>query len=374
MGRLRILWSGALLLGVALPGAAAPKPAPPSGPSPFPHRTLRTATRVVTPFIMGDGQKLTGFSAELWEAIQERLDLKSEWVTRDTVTDLLDSVQTGQADLGIAAISITSERDKKFDFSQPIFDSGLQILVKDTSGDKDAGGNQLQNFLTVVTQPSFLQLIGFMFLMTVLFAHLCWFIERRHEHGLVSSRKYFPGIFFALWWSAGTLGTQVDEMPKTAWGRFIAVVWMFIGMIFLAFFTAALTTQLTVNQLQGSIKGPDDLPGKRVATIKGSTSDKYLEDKRVQMIEVTKIEDAFQALLDGKADAVVYDSPVLLYYAHHEGKGKVAVIEGVFRKEDYGIVFRTNSPYRKPINTALLALKEDGTYDKIYQHWFDGAK
>jgi polar amino acid transport system substrate-binding protein len=336
----------------------------------FRGRRLKTATRVLPPFVIGEGQSLSGFSAELWEALSDRLGFETEWVAKPNVVELLASVESGETQLGISAISITAERDRQFDFSQPMFDSGLQIMVPDSSGGGGGSGSTTGNFLAVLRQPGVLQLLGFMALMTVLFAHLKWFVERRHEGGLVSSPKYFPGIFFSLWWSAGTLGTQADEMPKTAWGRVIAVIWMFTSMVFLAYFTAALTTQLTVQQLQGNIDGPEDLPGKRVATVQGSTSARFLRERRARVLELPKIDDAFQALQSRRAEAVVYDAPVLLYYAKNDGKGKVAVVGSVFRKEDYGIVFPRHSPYRKPINTALLSLKEDGTYDRLYQRWF----
>ena len=52
------------------------------------------------------------------------------------------------------------------------------------------------------------------------------------------------------------------------------------------------------------------------------------------------------------ADAVVFDSPVLLYYAANDGKGKVQVVGSIFRKENYGIVVPANSPLRKRIDAA----------------------
>jgi hypothetical protein len=69
-------------------------------------------------------------------------------------------------------------------------------------------------------------------------------------------------------------------------------------------------------------------------------------------------------------DAVVFDAPVLLYYAAHGGKGRVQVVGGAFHKEDYGIVFPPDSPLRKQVNGALLGMREDGTYDQIYDRWF----
>jgi len=63
---------------------------------------------------------------------------------------------------------------------------------------------------------------------------------------------------------------------------------------------------------------------------------------------------------------------VLLYFASHEGKGKVQVVGPIFRKENYGIVFPDKSPLRKRVNEALLKLRENGTYDQLYKKWFGG--
>jgi polar amino acid transport system substrate-binding protein len=59
-----------------------------------------------------------------------------------------------------------------------------------------------------------------------------------------------------------------------------------------------------------------------------------------------------------------------LEYATHDGKGLAQVVGGIFHKEDYGIVFPTDSPLRKQVNEALLALRENGRYQKIYDEWF----
>jgi polar amino acid transport system substrate-binding protein len=90
---------------------------------------LRVATRIIPPFVMEDGDKLKGFSIDLWRNIADELDLQYEFSVKSSVGSLIDAVKSGRADVGIAAVSITSERDKVVDFSQPIFDSGLQILV-----------------------------------------------------------------------------------------------------------------------------------------------------------------------------------------------------------------------------------------------------
>jgi polar amino acid transport system substrate-binding protein len=72
-------------------------------------------------------------------------------------------------------------------------------------------------------------------------------------------------------------------------------------------------------------------------------------------------------------DAVVFDSPVLLHYVANRGRGRARVVGPVFRKEDYAIVFRANSPWRRPVNEALLTLMENGTYNQLYDKWFSGT-
>jgi polar amino acid transport system substrate-binding protein len=173
-----------------------------------------------------------------------------------------------------------------------------------------------------------------------------------------------------MYWAAGTLATQAEQMPRQWLARVIAVLWMFTGVVFVAFYTAQLTATLTVQQIQGTINGPDDLQGKKVATTRGSTAAAYLRELRAEVLEMSVIEDAYQSLLNKEADAVVFDAPILLFYAANEGKGRVHLVGLPFRKEDYGIVFPAGSPLRKQVNNTLLALREDGSYQQIYDKWF----
>ncbi len=69
-------------------------------------------------------------------------------------------------------------------------------------------------------------------------------------------------------------------------------------------------------------------------------------------------------------DAVVFDAPVLAYYANTIGRGKARIVGAVFLRENYGIVLPPNSPLAEPLNQSLLRLREDGTYDTLYRKWF----
>lgn len=333
---------------------------------------LRVATRVLPPFVVMEKGQLGGFSIDLWNNISERLKLKTEYLTPSPdVRSLLQTVRDGKADVAISAVSITAERNQEYDFSQPMMNAGLQILVRGKA--ESAEANPLTALLRLLFSPAILIWLGIAMLLILVPAHLIWLLERNHPGGMIPDKKYFPGIFHALYWAAGTLATQADQMPRQWIARILAILWMFTGVVFVAFYTAQLTATLTVQQIQGSINGPEDLPGRKVATTRGSTSVEYLRELKADVQEVDRIDDAYQALIDKKIDAVVSDAPVLLYYAAHDGKGRVQTIGTVFRKEDYGIVFASGSALRRRVDGALLAMREDGSYQQLSEKWF-GAK
>ncbi len=349
-----------LLVGMVLSSLWWPAPTIAQSPS----GELRIATRLLPPFAMDDRGQYTGFSMELWQKVAAELGKTSKIVVYPTLPEMLSAVQEQKVDAAIAAISITAEREQIFDFSYPMFNSGLQILVRSPQK-----SGFMPNLLRDLFSPMFLQLFAIALGMVVVAAHIIWLLERRHQKSAIDE-AYFPGIFEAAWWAAATLATQAEEMPKGAFGRLMAVLWMFIAVVFVAYFTATVTTSMTVQTLQGDIKGLDDLQNRTVATTAGSTAANFLRSKQIKTLEVDKIESAYDALLKQRADAVVFDAPVLMYYASREGKGNVQLLGEMLREESYGIALASNSPYRKPINSALLKLRENGAYQALYDKWF----
>ena len=82
--------------------------------------------------------QLSGFSIDLWNKIAERLQVKTSYQIAPDVRALLEEVRSGKAEVGIAAISITAAREKEFDFSQPMLNAGLQIMVRGKGQNADS--------------------------------------------------------------------------------------------------------------------------------------------------------------------------------------------------------------------------------------------
>jgi len=81
------------------------------------------------PFEQGKAPNYTGFDVELVEAIAERIDREPEFVDTSFDTIFRDLAQ-GKFDMVASATTITPEREKTVDFSDPYYLSEQAILVK----------------------------------------------------------------------------------------------------------------------------------------------------------------------------------------------------------------------------------------------------
>jgi polar amino acid transport system substrate-binding protein len=330
---------------------------------------IRVGIKRLEPFVFVDenGQP-SGFSIDLWNAIAADLGIQSEWVEENTVNELIESVQMGKTDVAIAGISMTPQRESLVDFTYPYFESGLQIMVRETP---DAGSVNLSDFFF---SSIVFKMLGLGLILLLLMGNLIWLLEARSNPEMPKS--YFAGVWDGMWWGLKMLIKQeyMDmEKPTKVLKRLFVMGWMVFGIVLIAEFTATITTSQTVSQLRPTIDGLSDLQGKRVLTVAGSTSEEFLLTEQMHYTTVERIDDAYEALLNDQTDAIVFDAPVLLFYAEHQGYGSVKVVGPIFQEENYGIALPAGSPLRKPINTALLRLQSSGRYDTIYKKWF-GSK
>ncbi len=330
-------------------------------------RTVTVAVHDLEPFVVTNGTVKSGFTIELLEAVAKQKGWTLDFVNVENVAAQLKAVTEGRVDAAATAISITADRAKNYDFSQPILNSGLQIAVPTSQLERKAPG--IADFLGLLFSKTMLIWLAAGVILSVIPAHIVWFSERGHGHAMVS-RSYFPGIFQALGWSLGMLAGQPDSMPRHTLTRGLAVLWAFVGLIFVAYYTATLTTNLTVERFSDQINAPSDLVGKRVCTVADTNSSSYLRSIGVQANAVAAIDDCYATLKRGELDAAVFDSPVLRYFVAHEGAGFAQIVGTIFDPEDYGVAFPNGSDLRKQFDEGLLSIREDGTFSLIKQKWF----
>lgn len=316
---------------------------------PLPKRTLIVGTKEAPPFSMKsqDG-KWTGITIDLWRQIAYELNLDFEFRELD-LTQLLDGVTKGSLDAVVAALTVTSEREKAFDFTHPVYTSGLGIAVASKEGNPWLA--VLKRFLS----PAFLKIITALFLLLLIVGMLIWLLERKKNPQQFGGGLK-EGAASGFWWSAVTMTTvgYGDKAPVTIGGRLLAIIWMFTAIIVISSFTAAITSSLTVTQLESPIKGPEDLPKVRVGTILNTTSENYLKDNKISYRTYKTPMEGLQSIGEGRLDALVYDAPILRYLINQNFKGTFEVLPNRLLRQDYGIALPQGSPLREIINRVLL--------------------
>lgn len=124
-----------------------------------------------------------------------------------------------------------------------------------------------------------------------------------------------------------------------------------------------------------TIKGPEDLKGKKVAVQTGTKSVGFLKEKfpDVKLVEVEKNAEMFLAVETDRADAVVTGKPAAKVYA--QKRPVVKVLDKQLTVEEYGFAIRKENPeLTKAVNAALKTLKDNGTYQKLVDKWFEGKQ
>jgi len=360
---------------------------PTSGP-------LRVVTRVVQPFVVDksdDPNKLCadspvmagtnnksfcGYSQELLKIIAEKLGRQVEPQGLDkSADDIIADMSSSNPkyDIAIGNMSINSEREEKVDFSVPlpITNSGIQIMTRAPEAQRAPFLHNAWQALSGNTARQIYPFIGIILLLMLITATVVYLIERRHKNSFLQNESWIKGIAEAFWWILTTMFGQEEVHPKGLSSRIIAFMWIPFGVICVSLFTATVTASLTAQQIQNTIESIDDLRGKSVLTVSGSTSKKYLDEHGIKPEVVGSISKAYPQLEAGKYDAIVYDAPVLQYYADHEGKNKVVTVGKLLKRESYGLVFASGSPLREQVNQALLQMQDEGTIDRLNQKWFE---
>ena len=336
---------------------------------------LRIATRLMRPDAFEENGQLVGFSVDIGRAVVEQIYRSQprpvQIKTYTEVHEILGALRSGEADLGVAAIPITSQYEREFDFSHPILAAGLQIMVPEPSQQSRGVGREI---IQRISNPNLLRLSGAVVVLMLIPAHVLWYFERKSQDGVIEHAAYFPGIFEALWWTILALVGQAEDMPKGPVGKLVALFWVFVGIIYLTYFTAGLTAELTLQELRGNIQGLEDLQNRPVALVADDTVVEYLEGRNIR--QVTKFEQpepAYTALITQQVDAIIAPRPLLLHFATFEPDVRFEVVGTPFLEKFYAIAMPEGSPYRTPVNLAILALREDDTYAQIYRKWFGVA-
>ena len=333
------------------------------------QRTLCVGVTEFPPFVEKMHQHYRGFEIELWEKIAHRLHFSFTY-RAFKLNPLILSVSRGKMDIGLAGITKSEVREKIIDYTHTTYKSGLAIVILT---------QQRVHLLRALGKMFFqnrkriLKVISGFLAVVIFFGHLVWVIERGKG---AFSEGYVTGVSDAIWFVAVTMSTvgYGDFVPVTFFGRLLTMFLIIIGCALFTFFIAELSALITYQHSSPIIRSPEDLRDKRVVTVAGTMTEFLLKKYHPILLTESTLHQALLALRHGKADALVFDAPVLQHYLKQHGTETFRLIGGRFEEHDYGLIVPEKSSILEPINRTLLHLIETGEYDALYQKWFGSTQ
>ncbi|MBO8416780.1 MAG: amino acid ABC transporter substrate-binding protein [Proteobacteria bacterium] len=126
-------------------------------------------------------------------------------------------------------------------------------------------------------------------------------------------------------------------------------------------------------KLNPGIRSYQDLEGKTVMVPADSSAEVFArENLPNSKIEIShNITLSYFAVAYGKVDAVIYDRPILTYFADTMPSLNLAVTDETLARNEsqYTFGLQPGSPYNRYFMQAFNAIKEDGTLDKLKAKW-----
>ncbi len=325
-----------------VPGTAAANP------------SLNVVASALEPCVIESEGQLSGFSVELWRAVAEKAGLDHR-ISLVPFADLLSLVGSRKADVAIGCISIINEREAELDFTHPIADGGLLAASLTDQGVIPRFSARSEAMLWI--------LLGLL----VFFAHLMWWSERGRD---AINDRYMPGIFQSLWFCVVTMSTvgYGDVTPIRWLGRIAAALVILLGVTAFGVIFGQFAADAGRTAAAHPVSSMHDLRGYRVATKAGTASASFLQARGVQARGFATLPEAVAAMRSGEADVVVHDAAAIRYLVQR--KSDLIQAGPAFNFHHLGFALPQGSPWREPINQALLQLSENGLHKTIEERWF----
>ena len=128
---------------------------------------------------------------------------------------------------------------------------------------------------------------------------------------------------------------------------------------------------LLISLSESEIKIREDLANKKIGILKidkDKISEEYLKNYKLNFYE--DIMEMLQALKSKEIEAILIASPMGVSLLR-ENKDMYIVMDKVAANKNFVMVFNKGSILREKVNNAIDQIKADGTYQKIYDKWFN---
>lgn len=312
-----------------------------------------------------------GLAVALWNrvATEERIPYVLE--ESANLRALLQAARSNQVDVAVGCINLSPERLTSHTFSLPFQEDGLAVLALRTRLDLGKA------FLRSLLGPSLLLLLGGFLTLIGLLSVCTWRVER-HGHGAETTQRGRLRSFVKVFQILAT-GPGSNTIVETTRGHLLVLLAYLVRIVSASLLVGFLTVHVVEEareRTSGTLKGLEDLRGRRVAARPGSISAALLEEmnqvpraKPVQPVTMGGVKDAIGLLEAGRAEAVLADELQLSYVMvrHRGGRAVPFLALRRLRPESQGFVYspRLEASTAFRIDLAISRLKRSGEVSRL---------
>ncbi|XP_048121766.1 LOW QUALITY PROTEIN: glutamate receptor ionotropic, kainate 4 [Alosa alosa] len=307
-----------------------------------------------------------------------------------TWTGMVGELMTRKADLAVAGLTITAEREKVIDFSKPFMTLGISIMYRVHIGRRPGYFSFLDPFSPGVW---LFMLLAYLAVSCILFlvARLTPY-EWYNPHPCLKGRcsllinQYSLGNSF--WFPVGGFMQQGSTIaPRALSTRCVSGVWWAFTLIIISSYTANLAAFLTVQRMEVPIESVDDLADQTAieyGTMHGGSTMTFFQVCVYTLIQVCVCECVCVCVLFVKSTeegiarvlnsnyAYLLESTMSEYY--YQAPTATSHGRGLLDTKGYGIGMPLGSVYRDEFDLAILKLQEDNRLEILKRKWWDGGK
>ncbi|XP_032283964.1 glutamate receptor ionotropic, kainate 4 isoform X3 [Phoca vitulina] len=374
------------------------------------NTTLVVTTILENPYLMlkGNHQEMEGndryegFCVDMLKELAEilRFNYKIRLVgdgvygvpeANGTWTGMVGELIARKADLAVAGLTITAEREKVIDFSKPFMTLGISILYRVHMGRKPGYFSFLDPFSPGVW---LFMLLAYLAVSCVLFlvARLTpyeWYSPHPCAQGRCNLLVNQYSLGNSLWFPVGGFMQQGSTIaPRALSTRCVSGVWWAFTLIIISSYTANLAAFLTVQRMDVPIESVDDLADQTAieyGTIHGGSSMTFFQNSRYQTYQrmwnymyskqpsvfVKSTEEGIARVLNSNY-AFLLESTMNEYY--RQRNCNLTQIGGLLDTKGYGIGMPVGSVFRDEFDLAILQLQENNRLEILKRKWWEGGK
>ncbi|XP_047523159.1 glutamate receptor ionotropic, kainate 2 isoform X2 [Pieris napi] len=291
-----------------------------------------------------------------------------------------------RADLAIADLTITYDREQVVDFTMPFMNLGISVLYRKPIKQPP----NLFSFLSPLSLDVWIYMATAYLGVSVLLFILARFTPYEWHQSHTADGEKMENIFSlanCLWFAIGSLMQQsCDFLPKAVSTRMVAGMWWFFTLIMISSYTANLAAFLTVERMDSPIESAEDLAKQtkiKYGALKGGSTAAFFRDSNFSTYQrmwsfmesarpsvfTTSNREGEERVMRGKgAYAYLMESTTIEYVV--ERNCDLTQVGGMLDSKGYGIAMPPNSPYRTAISGAVLKLQEEGKLHILKTKWW----